>query len=195
MFNATERIAYLSKIAHEKKELRFKDLNKIIKRKEFLEHAYFEIQGNSGSNTAGIDRVTKRSLNEQLEAALETLSLELTKGTYQPLPVRRVEIPKANGGKRPLGIPSLRDRIVQSAVKIILEAIYEPVFLNTSHGFRPKRSCQTAVNDIVSRKYDWVIEGDIRGCFDNIKHGKLLDLLRKRVADEAFIQLVTTPHS
>lgn len=190
MFNATERIAYLSKIAHEKKELRFKDLNKIIKRKEFLEHAYFEIQGNSGSNTAGIDRVTKRSLNEQLEAALETLSLELTKGTYQPLPVRRVEIPKANGGKRPLGIPSLRDRIVQSAVKIILEAIYEPVFLNTSHGFRPKRSCQTAVNDIVSRKYDWVIEGDIRGCFDNIKHGKLLDLLRKRVADEAFIQLI-----
>ncbi|WP_346835939.1 group II intron reverse transcriptase/maturase [Paenibacillus polymyxa] len=190
MFDATERIAYLSKVAQAKKELRFKDLFKIIQRTEFLEHAYFEIQGNSGSNTAGIDRVTKRSLNEQLEAALETLSLELTNGTYQPLPVRRVEIPKANGGKRPLGIPALKDRIVQSAVKIILETIYEPVFLNTSHGFRPKRSCQTAVNDIVSRKYDWVIEGDIRGCFDNIKHGKLLDLLRKRIADESFIQLI-----
>lgn len=190
MFDATERIAYLSKVAHEKKELRFKELYKIIKRKEFLEHAYFEIQGNSGSNTAGIDRVTKRSLNEQLEAAIETLSLELASGTYQPLPVRRVEIPKAKGGKRPLGIPALRDRIVQSAVKIILESIYEPIFSNISHGFRPKRSCQTAVNDIVSRKYDWVIEGDIRGCFDNIKHGKLLDLLRKRIADEAFIKLI-----
>ncbi|MFE4025585.1 reverse transcriptase domain-containing protein [Priestia sp. YIM B13551] len=191
MFDAMESIAYLSRIALKKKDLRFKNLYKLVTRKEFLLHAYDSIEGNRGSKTAGIDKITKVNLtNENKHDMIEMLSSSLYDNSYRPLPVRRIEIPKSNGKKRPLGIPALKDRAVQSAVKIILEAIYEPLFLESSHGFRPKRSCQTAISKIVCRKFDWVVEGDIKGCFDNIKHGKLLNLLRKRIADEKFINLI-----
>lgn len=193
MFNAVERVVYLSNLAGSNKGMRFKDLYKIVCRKEFLQHAYSLIEGNSGSKTAGVDWITKRFFADPVkgEEAFDTLSVSLRNRSYQPSPVRRIEIPKGNGrGKRPLGIPTLFDRIVQSSVKLILEAIFEPSFSTTSHGFRSKRSCQTAVNDIVVRNYDWVIEGDIKGCFSNIKHGKLLSILRKRIADEQFIALI-----
>ncbi|MEK4010453.1 MULTISPECIES: reverse transcriptase domain-containing protein [Peribacillus] len=190
MFQATERIAYLSKVAKEKPELRFKDLYNIIKRPEFLLHAYYQIARNKGSKTAGIDKITRSELEGNLGRTIQGLSQELHDQNYTPLAVRRVEIPKSSGGKRPLGIPALKDRIVQSAVKLLLEAIYESKFSDSSHGFRPKRSCQTAINYITVKKYDWVIEGDIKGCFDNINHGKLLEILRYRIADEKLINLI-----
>ncbi|NGY89757.1 hypothetical protein F3K44_03680 [Bacillus megaterium] len=190
MFQATERIAYLSKVAQEKPELRFKDLYNIIKRPEFLLYAYHQIARNKGSKTAGIDKITRNELEGKLERTIQGLSQELHDLNYTPLGVRRVEIPKSNGGKRPLGIPALKDSIVQSAVKLLLEAIYESKFSDSSHGFRPKRSCQTAINYITVKKYDWVNEGDIKGCFDNIKHGKLLEILRYRIADEKLINLI-----
>ncbi|MGG0763347.1 reverse transcriptase domain-containing protein [Bacillus paramycoides] len=191
MFEAIESIAYLSRIANKKKHLRFKNLYKMVMRKEMLRYAYDSIEGNKGSKTAGIDKITKITLSdENKKQMIEMLSSSLYDKSYQPLPVRRVEIPKNNGKKRPLGIPALKDRTVQSAVKMILEAIYEPLFLESSHGFRPRKSCQTAINKIVYRKFDWVVEGDIKGCFDNINHGKLLNLLRKRIADENFINLI-----
>ncbi|HWO96524.1 MAG TPA: reverse transcriptase domain-containing protein [Bacillus sp. (in: firmicutes)] len=190
MFHAMERIAYLSKVANSKKDLKFKDLYKMMLREELLEYAYDRIKSNKGSRTAGIDGINKKALEGNLSEVFKQLSDELYQQTYRPLPVRRVDIPKRSGGSRPLGIPALKDRIVQSAVKMILEAIYEPIFLDHSHGFRPKRSCQTAINHIIGRTFDWVVEGDIKGCFDNIKHGKLLDTLRKRIADEKFINLI-----
>ncbi|WP_052646919.1 reverse transcriptase domain-containing protein [Paenibacillus terrae] len=192
MFVAEERIAYLSKLALEKKDLRFKDLYMLVYRVEFLEFAYSEIENNKGSMTAGIDSFTKHDLQtpEKRQSVLEELATSLFNKSYIPLPVRRIEIPKSNGKMRPLGIPVLYDRIIQSAVKLILEAIYEPVFLPVSHGFRPRHSCQTAINDVVNRTFDWVLEGDIQGCFDNIKHGRVLNLIRRRVADEDFVQLI-----
>lgn len=194
MQGAFEKVVNLSRVAMESKERKFKDLYKMVKKVEFLRYAWLQIKSNQGSKTPGVDGLSKWDfLTEEDEIKLiESLSESLENGTYKPLPVRRVEIPKGPGkkGTRPLGIPALKDRIVQSATKIILEALYEPIFKDSSHGFRPKRSCQTAMADMMMVKYDWVVEGDIKGCFDNIKHSKLLDLLRKRIADEKFIQLI-----
>ncbi|RRJ54643.1 hypothetical protein EHV15_34160 [Paenibacillus oralis] len=189
--NVMERIAYLSKVAKADKKHRFSKLYKIVQNEAMLSYAWDCIRSNKGIKTAGVDRMNRSGFEERRDEHILTLSAQLRNGEYVPAPVRRVEIPKSNGkGKRPLGIPAIKDRLVQQAVKLILEAIYEPLFSDSSHGFRPRRSCQTAISEIVPRKFDWVIEGDIKGCFDNIKHSKLLNVLRTRIADERFIQLI-----
>ena len=191
---AIERISQLSRMAEQNKERKIKDLYKLIKREEMLMLAYDKIKNNSGTKTAGVDNVNKETLEKEIgiEKVIRDLAKELNDKTYKPLPVRRVEISKGIGkkGKRPLGIPALKDRIVQSAIKLVLEAIYEPVFAEESHGFRPNRSCQTAITKIIPMKYDWVVEGDIKGCFNNINHGKLLNIIRKRIMDEKLILLI-----
>ncbi|MCM3130163.1 MULTISPECIES: group II intron reverse transcriptase/maturase [unclassified Paenibacillus] len=189
--NVMERIAYLSKVAKADKKRRFNKLYKIVQNEEMLSYAWDCIRGNKGIKTAGVDRMNRSGFEERRDEHIASLSTQLRTGEYVPAPVRRVEIPKGNGkGKRPLGIPAIKDRLVQQAVKLILEALYDPLFSDASHGFRPRRSCQTAISEIVPRKFDWVIEGDIKGCFDNIKHSKLLNVLRARIADERFIQLI-----
>lgn len=151
--------------------------------------AYTNIYQNDGSATSGIDNVTADGFNEaMIEKIIELLKDE----SYQPKPALRVYIPKKNGKKRPLGIPSFADRIIQEICRMILEAIYEPKFSEYSHGFRPKRSCHTALLEI-SRTYtgvNWFIEGDIQGFFDNINHNIIINILRKTIKDEKFIRLI-----
>jgi group II intron reverse transcriptase/maturase len=186
------RLDRLAKIASVEKDKRFDRLFKELTKGDFLLYAYEQIRQNKGSKTPGIDGVTK---HEWEKSRTIKLAQQLSAGEYEPVPVRRVLIDKKNkpGQKRPLGIPTLADRIVQSGIKLILEAIYEPLFLDCSHGFRPQRACHTAfaqIYDSPSVRIDWIIEGDIKGCFDNISHQKLLQLLQKRIKDDRFLKLI-----
>jgi len=151
--------------------------------------AYTKIYKNKGSATKGIDEETADGFGEEkIQAIIDTLKNE----SYQPKPVRRIHIPKKNGDTRPLGIPAFTDRIVQEVCRMILEAIYEPKFSNHSHGFRPKRSCHTALIEMKKTftGINWFIEGDIKEFFDNINHQVLITILRKRIKDEKFIRLM-----
>ncbi|MDQ3812366.1 MAG: group II intron reverse transcriptase/maturase [Armatimonadota bacterium] len=166
-----------------------KPLWPLIVRPEWLMQAWEEIRRNTGSKTAGVDGMTATEVDLSL---IHHLARELKDGTYRPQPVRRVHIPKANGKTRPLGIPTLKDRIVQQALKMVLEPIYEADFLPCSHGFRQHHSTHTALKDIANTYSGaaWIIEGDITSCFDNIPHGKLLNLIGKRIADRKLLCLI-----
>jgi group II intron reverse transcriptase/maturase len=151
--------------------------------------AYADLQGNPGVITPGIDSDTLDGFSLE---RVDHIMQQLKQGTYEPKPVRRTYLPKANGKLRPLGIPNGTDKLVQGVVKRILETLYEPVFSDRSHGFRPGRSCHTALAQI-QRTWTgtkWWIEIDIRGCFDNLDHTVLLNVLRKRIDDPKFIRLV-----
>jgi RNA-directed DNA polymerase len=147
------------------------------------------IKRNHGAGTPGIDRTKVTDLGD---ADIETLISQLMDGTYRPRPVRRVNIPKANGKLRPLGIPTAKDRLIQEVVRSILDQIYEPTFSNHSHGFRKGRSCHTALTHIVKvwTGTKWLVEVDIKGYFDNIDHSVLLRLLEQRVDDRKFLSLI-----
>ena len=156
---------------------------------EFYLTAYQKIQAKQGSMTAGTDGKTVDGMGMK---RINALIAKLRDFSYQPAPARRTFIPKANGKKRPLGIPSFDDKLVQEVVRMILESIYEPTFLNTSHGFRPKRSCHTALQ-YVQKNFTgvkWFVEGDIKGCFDHVDHHVLVNILRRRIQDEHFIGLI-----
>ena len=125
-------------------------------------------------------------------ARINALIEKMRDFSYQPNPARRTYIPKSNGKMRPPGIPSFDDQLIQEVVRLILESIYEPAFSDYSHGFRINRSCHTALKYV--QKYftgtKWFVEGDIKGCFDNVDHHVLIAILRKRIADEHFIGLL-----
>jgi group II intron reverse transcriptase/maturase len=151
--------------------------------------AYQRIYANQGNMTPGTDGKTIDQMSlQRIDSVIESLRDE----TYQPHPARRVYIPKKNGKKRPLGIPSFEDKLVQEVVRMLLETIYEGYFEWTSHGFRPNRSCHTALAQIQKTfsGAKWFIEGDIKGFFDNIDHNVLIDILHKRIADERFLRLI-----
>ena len=156
---------------------------------EFYLTAYQKIQAKQGNMTAGADGKTVDGMGMKRINALIT---KLRDFSYQPSPARRTYIPKANGKKRPLGIPSFDDKLVQEVIRMILESIYEPNFSSTSHGFRPKRSCHTALQ-YVQKNFTgvkWFVEGDIKGCFDHVDHHVLVNILRRRIQDEHFIGLI-----
>ena len=168
---------------------KFERLYRILFNEEMFYLAYQKIASNGGSTTKGSDG---RSIDEMSLARIETLIASLKDESYQPHPSRRVHIPKKNGKTRPLGIPAFEDKLVQEVVRMILEAIYEGHFETTSHGFRPKRSCHTALLHIQKTfsGAKWFIEGDIKGFFDNIDHDVLVGILRERISDDRFIRLI-----
>lgn len=156
-----------------------------------LERAWLSVAENNGA--AGIDKITVKQFSQNVGERLQQLSLDLRQKTYRPAPARRVFIPKGAGGKRPLGIPTIRDRIVQQAVRQALEPIFEGVFSSRSHGFRPGRGCSTAL-DVVDRAirsgYSWVVDADIASFFDTVDHEKLLTSLNEEIADGSVLRLI-----
>ena len=166
----------------------FTRLYRYLLREDIYFAAYQKLYSNKGAMTPGVDVDTASGFGKEY---VQQLIQELKDGTYQPKPVRRIYIPKRNGKMRPLGIPSFRDKLLQEAMRMILEAIYEPLFYDQSHGFRPGRSCHTALEQISVnfRSVKWFIEGDIKGCFDNIDHDALIHTLEKKVKDSKFINI------
>ncbi len=183
-----KRLAALSKLSCQGK--RINGLYRLLGSTYIWEQAYEMIARNKGILTAGTD--PSDTADGFSLGVMERIITAIKEKTYNPHPVRRVYIPKPNGKKRPLGIPSFRDKLVQAAVKIILDAIYEPIFLDCSHGFRPGRSCHTALSTI-DKAWNgtvWLVDVDVVGYFDNIDHSILLTLLRKRIDDDDFLKLI-----
>lgn len=175
---------------------RFNDLYRFVWHRDWLEAARRSILRNKGARTPGIDGIVPKDVTEtEWQAMLDQLIVELKEDTYKPMPARREYVPKANGKLRPLGIATARDRVVQEVVKMVLEPIYESHFLDCSHGFRPLRSTMTAIKKVQYfhcevRKYFWVVEGDIKACFDEIPHKKLVQVLRQVIKDERLLSLI-----
>ena len=156
---------------------------------EFYLLAYQNIYANQGNMTAGTDGKTVDGMGmERIHKLIDSLKDH----SYQPNPAKRQYIKKKNGKMRPLGIPSFDDKLVQEVARMILESIYEPNFSNLSHGFRPKRSCHTALMHVQGNftGVKWFVEGDIKGFFDNIDHQTMVSILRKRIKDEYFLGLI-----
>lgn len=186
----------LANKATDKPHHRFTKLYDLLTWEPLLAWAFDKLMTNTGSRTAGIDGVDKRKALRNRDHLIAEVRAALKSATYTHQPVRRVFIPKPNGKRRPLGIPTLTDRMVQMMVKAILEPIFESDFRPESHGFRPQRSCHTALAHLHQltaprqKKMNWVIEGDITGCFDHIQHTTLMRLLRRRIQDHKLLGVI-----
>lgn len=158
---------------------------------EMLQTCYHSLDG---TKAVGMDGVTKEDYGKGLENNLRQLLMKIRRGSYHPKASRVVEIPKADGTMRPLAIACLEDKIVQEAVRRVVERIYEPVFLNSSYGFRPGRSCHMAIIDLKGHLMGWecraVLEIDLRKYFNTIPHGPLTRLLKLKIVDERFLNLI-----
>ncbi|WP_326791680.1 group II intron reverse transcriptase/maturase [Streptomyces sp. NBC_00841] len=174
---------------------RFDDLYNLAADPGFLLVAWYRVRNNRGARTAGVDGQTAHYIESVrgVEGFLSELREDLKARTFQPLPARRRAIPKSNGKVRYLGIATIRDRVVQASLKLVLEPIFEAEFLPCSYGFRPNRRAHDAVAEVhhfASRSYEWIVEGDIKACFDEISHSALMDRVRNRVGDKRVLALV-----
>ena len=158
---------------------------------DLLRASYFDLKRQAAP---GVDGVTWQEYGTGLETRLAELHERVHRGTYRAKPSKRAWIPKADGRQRPLGIAALEDKIVQQALKTVLEKIYEEDFLGFSYGFRPFRGCHHALDSLwvglTERKVNWVLDADIRGFFDAIDHGWLMKFLEHRIADRRVLRLI-----
>jgi RNA-directed DNA polymerase len=190
-----EMQAKLHRWAGEDLSRRFGDLFNLVYDPDFLAEAWLRVKGNKGSRTPGIDAATVADIESRIGAGvfLDSIRDSLKSGEFRPVPVRQVMIPKKSGKLRALGIPTVADRVVQASLKLVLEPIFEAAFAPCSYGFRPNRRAQDAVTEIqylATRGYEWVLEADIRACFDQIDHVALMSRLRARITDKRLLALV-----
>ncbi len=174
---------------------RFDDLFNLVCDPAFLLVAWDRVRGNRGAKTAGVDGRTAPSIShgQGIEDFLDELRTSLKDRSFRPLPVRERMIPKASGKLRRLGIATIRDRVVQASLKLVLEPIWEADFRPCSYGFRPGRRAHDAVAEtvmFVNNRYEWIVEGDITACFDEISHSALLERVRQRIGDKRVLALV-----
>lgn len=181
----------LNSLTEHSKDLNYKyeRLYRLLFNEEMWYIAYQRIYAKPGNMTPGSDGQT---IDQMSLSRIDKLIVSLKDESYQPQPSRRVYIPKKNGKMRPLGVPAMNDKLVQEVVRMMLNAIYEGSFEHTSHGFRPNRSCHTALAQIQKtfNGASWFIEGDIKGFFDNINHDVLINTLQERISDDRFIRLI-----
>jgi RNA-directed DNA polymerase len=200
LFGAERRVleiqTKLHQWARDDPHRRFDDLFNLVADPGFLLVAWDRVRGNKGARTAGVDGQTARYVEAEIgvEEFLARLRTEVKDRSFCPLPTRERMIPKPGTTKRRrLGISTVRDRVVQASLKLVLEPIFEADFLPCSYGFRPKRRTHDAVAEIrflTARSYEWVVEGDIKACFDEISHAALMDRVRRRVGDKRVLALV-----
>ncbi|CAN5809350.1 group II intron reverse transcriptase/maturase [soil metagenome] len=192
---ALQRVLYRS--AKQNRTRRFHALYDKVARSDVLWRAWLDVAANAG--TAGVDGVTVGAIADAgvagVRAFLDELARQLESNVYRPQPLRRVHIPKPGkpGQTRPLGIPTVRDRVVMTAAKLVLEPVFEADFAACSFGFRPKRSAHDAIDAIrveVNRGRNWVLDADIMACFDNIDHGALIAHVERRVSDRNMLKLL-----
>ena len=197
---ATERVLHVQRKLHEwasnDAECRFRDVWNLVCDPATLVVAWSRVSRNRGSRTAGVDAETRRHVEARgVEQFLTGLRGELRAGTFRPLPVRERLIPKRDGRMRRLGIPTLKDRVVQMALKLVLEPIFESGFYASSYAYRPGRRTQDAIAEIVHftkapSHYEWVIETDVEACFDRLPHSLILEEVRRRIEDKRVLGLV-----
>jgi len=185
----------LHKWASDDRDRRFSDLHNLVCDPAVLMVAWQRVRSNTGSRSAGVDGQTARHVEQQVgvEKFLAGLREELRSGSFRPLPVKERLIPKRGGKFRRLGVPAVRDRVVQAALKTVLEPIFEAGFKPCSYGFRPGRRAHDAIAEIHmlhTNSYEWVLEADIEACFDSLSHSACLDRVRRRVADKRVMVLI-----
>ena len=182
-------VVVLTSLIAKDKDYEFRRLYRNLYNEELFLIAYNNIYAKEGNMTEGTDKQTIDGMSlDRIRRIIERLKDE----SYKPYPAKRTYIPKKNGDKRPLGIPSIDDKLVQECIRMILESIYDKHFSKRSHGFRPNHSCHTALDQFkkVATGAKWWVEGDIKGFFDNIDHHVLVGILRKKIKDDRFIRLI-----
>ncbi len=185
----------LHKWASDDPNRRFSDLHNLVCDPAVLMMAWLRVRSNKGSRSAGVDGQSARYVEQVLgvEKFLDGLREELRSGNFRPLPVKERRIPKRGGKFRRLGIPTVRDRVVQAALKTVLEPIFEADFKPCSYGFRPGRRAHDAIAEIhmlSTNSYEWVLEADIEACFDSLSHSASLARVRRRIADKRVMTLI-----
>jgi len=162
-----------------------------VYRIETLKQAWQKVAANAGA--AGVDGQSVKQFGDRAERYLKELSIALERGSYRPMPVRRVEISKGGGKLRPLGIPVVKDRIVQTALKFVLEPIFEREFLKMSYGFRPGLGCKDALREVerwLKEGYSFVVDADLKSYFDTIDHERLMERVKEQVSDGRVLELI-----